>query len=198
MASIKASLIGAVNSASNNKKIATVGSDNVLLYDISSNTVTRNGININEKFVKIKSEIADKKTSTESINSKLKSSVDISFVDERCDHILNMIDIMYSNESLNTSHFLNTIGDISDLGLAILNRFAINEKNNVIRHYGPAIYNDISNSLIFNNSITLSSWETKDIELLESIITKLSIFIPELSEPFPNVVNAYITKMRPS
>ncbi len=198
MASIKASLIGAVNSASNNKKIATVGSDNVLLYDISSNTVTRNGININEKFVKIKSEIADKKTSTASINSKLKSSVDISFVDERCDHILNMIDIMYSNESLNTSHFLNTIGDISDLGLAILNRFAINEINDVIARYGPERYNDISNSLIFNNSITLSNWETKDIELLESIITKLSIFIPELNEPFPNVVNAHITKMRTS
>ncbi len=194
MASIKASLIGAVNSASNNKKTATFGSDTVLLYDISSNTVTRNGININEKFVKIKSEIADKKTSTASINSKLKSSVDISFVDERCDHILNMIDIMYSNESLNTSHFLNTIGDISNLGLAILNRFAINEINDVIARYGPERYNDISNSLIFNNSITLSSWETKDIELLESIITKLSIFIPELNEPFPNVVNAYITK----
>ncbi len=195
MASIKASLIGAVNSASNNKKTATFGSDTVLLYDISSNMVTRNGININEKFVKIKSEIADKKTSTTIINSKLKeANTHTSTVDERCDHILNMIDIMYSNESLNTSHFLNTIGDISNLGLAILNRFAINEINDVIARYGPERYNDISNSLIFNNSITLSSWETKDIELLESIITKLSIFIPELNEPFPNVVNAYITK----
>jgi hypothetical protein len=199
MASIKSSLISAVSSASNNKKTTTIAGSTVLLYDISSNTVTRNAINITEKTIKIKTDITNKKPSTTTINSKLQQdNIHTSTVDERIYHILNITDIMYSNEKLNTPHFINTIEDISDLGLAILNKIATNEKNDVIRHYGPAIYNDISNSLIFKQSITLSNWETKDIHKLNSIFNKLSQFIPEINEPFPNVVNAFITKMRTS
>lgn len=196
MATFEASLVSAASSASNNKKTATVGSNTVLLYDMSSNAVTRSGFNIIEKTVKIKSMITDKKPVTAIINNKLKTpNTHTAVVDDRITHILNMTDILYSTERLNTSHFISTISDISDLGLAILNKIASNEKTDVIRHYGISAYNDISNSLIFNSSNTLIDWwETKDVQRLNAIWNKLSQSIPEINEPFPNVMNAFIAR----
>lgn len=194
MASIKASLASAVSSASNNKKTAIVGNDTILLYDISSNTVSRNGFNITEKTVKVKNIITDKKPASSTINSKLKSAnTHTAVVDDRITHILNITDMLYSTGNINTSHFINTINDISDLGLAILNKIAISEQSNVINRYGVQMYNDISGSLIFNP--TLSSWERKDMEILDSIWEKIVHYIPEINDPFPNVINAFIASL---
>lgn len=195
MASIKAALVSAASSASNNKKTATFGNDTVLLYDISSNNVSRGGFNIEEKTVKIKSMITDKKPVTAIINSKLKTAnTHTEVVDDRITHILNMTDILYSNESFNTVHLISTINDISDLGLAILHKIASNEQSNVIRSFGSEMYNDISNSLIFTNSMSFSSWEIRDMELLDTIWERLVHYIPEINDPFPNVINAFIAR----
>lgn len=188
----------------NNENTMTkmVGEDTVTLYDISINYITKNGIAICEKTVKVKTAITDKTPIRSVINSKLKvNNTHASSVENRIEHALNMIDMMYSNETLNTSNFIHTMNDISDLGRAILNNLAMNECANIYNRYGPLIYNAICNipdSLIFNNpERVLTHWERKDIELLKPIWNKISSSHPELNEPFPNVVNAYIASNMP-
>lgn len=197
MASIISSLVRAAASASNSKNTNIVANETVLLYDISSNNIIRNGFNITEKTVKIKDEFISTKPVAATINSKLKTNnTHTEVVDDRIVHILNITDILYSTQQFNTANFIHTINDMSDLGLAILNKIASNEKTDVIRQYGLAGYNDISNSLIFNESININDWQTKDIQLLNTLWDKLSQFIPEINEPFPNVSNAFIEYRR--